>query len=253
MIRRFLTVLAPIVLAAAALTACGGTPPKPELTDPKAIIVATAEQASAAQGVHVDASADGSIVLDLFGTGGGGPVDLRGTTASVDLDLAGGDLRAIFAIGSIVRGELRTVDGRSYLRTTLTGAQYQRQDGAPVLEPGAIPGALQALVDALERPGVEPVKEADVECGSGTCYRVTLDLDAATLRDLGGADVPLDLLSDADVSLALLVSKATYDLASIDAVLTGADGTQLTVVLIFTKWGEAVQVEAPAPDEVAGG
>lgn len=252
MMRR-LAALLPFVLPAVVLAACGGTPPKPELTDPRAILVAAAEQAAAAQGVHVDASADGSIVLDLFGTGGGGPVDLRGSTASVDLDLASGDVRAIFAIGSVVRGELRTVEGTSYLRTTLTGAQYQRQEGAPILTPGAVPEALQALVDALERPGVTPVKEADVECGSGTCYRVTVDLAADALGDPAAGDLPLGGLADGDLSLAVLVSKATYDLASIDAVLTGPDGTDLTIALIFTKWGETVSVEAPAPDEIAGG
>ncbi|MFP5343983.1 MAG: hypothetical protein ACLGIJ_13850 [Candidatus Limnocylindria bacterium] len=249
---RRLLVLA-LVLPVVVLTACGGTPPKPELTDPKAILVAAAEQAAAARGVHVNASADGSVVLDLFGTGGGGPVDLRGSTASVDLDLAGGDVRAIFAIGSVVRGELRAVDGTSYLRTTLTGAQYQRQEGAPVLTPGAVPDALQALVASLERPGVTPVREADVECGSGTCYRVTVDLDVDVLGDPAAGDLPLGGLADGEVSLAVLVSKATYDLASIDAVLTGPDGTDLTVALIFTKWGEAVSVEAPGPDEIAGG
>jgi hypothetical protein len=252
---RFPTVIA-LAAIAVLLAACGATTPnKPELTDPKAIIGAAATQAAAAEGVHIDASLDGSLTLDLMGLGGGGaPVDLTGTTASVDLSIPTGDARATFAIASAIRGELRSVDGVAYLKTTLTGAQYQVQEGFPTIPPDAIPAALDALLQLLEEPGLEPVKEADVTCAGGTCYRVSLALTVADLADLG-IDVPLAALppefADASLDLTIDVTRDTNDLSSIEAVLTQAGGDTLTLVATFTKWGEPVTVEAPAPDEIA--
>jgi hypothetical protein len=142
----------------------------------------------------------------------------------------------------------------TYLKTTLTGAQYQVQEGFPTIPPDAIPAALDALLQLLEEPGLEPVKEADVTCAGGTCYRVSLALTVADLADLG-IDVPLAALppefADASLDLTIDVTRDTNDLSSIEAVLTQAGGDTLTLVATFTKWGEPVTVEAPGPDEIA--
>lgn len=239
----------PLVLAA-----CGGTPTKPELTDPREIVAAAAAQAAAAEGVHIDASLDGRITLDLLGLGtGGGPVDLTGSTASIDLALRSGDSRVTFAVGSALRGELRNVAGVAYVKTTLTGAQYQVQAGAPAIPPNAIPDALNTLLEVLEQPGLELVREPDVECAGGTCYRVTLDLTLDQLSALGvdlPAGLPADLASAA-VDLTIDVTRDTNDLAGLEAVVTQGDGQTLTLVATFTKWGDAVTVEAPPADQVA--
>lgn len=252
--------LRPLTLLAAAtlvLVACGGTTPsKPELTDPRAIIAAAATEAAAAPGVHIDLSVDGSLTIDLLGLGnGGGPVDLTGSTASADVAIATGDTRATFAIGSVLRGELRSVAGTAYLKTTLTGAQYQVQDGLPVIPPDAIPTALSTFLDILEEPGLTPVKEADVECAGGTCYRVTLELTVADLAELGVAlpsGLPIDL-EGAALDLAIDVTRDTNDLAGLEAVLTQTDGEVLTLVATFTKWDDEVVVEAPSADQIAPG
>jgi hypothetical protein len=243
------------VLVALVAAACGGTAPsKPELTDPKAIIAAAATEAAAAQGVHIDASVDGRLTLDLLGAGaGGGPVDLTGTTAAADLELRGGDARVTFTIASAIRGELLSVDGVAYLKTTLSGAQYQVQEGFPTIPPNAIPAALNTLLDILEEPGLEPVKEADVECAAGTCYRVSLALTVADLAELG-MDLPAGLpadLGEASVDLTMDVSRETHRLSGLEAVVTQADGETLTLVATFSKWDEPVTVEAPPPDEIA--
>lgn len=250
------TIIALVAAAAVGLTACGGTPPKPALTDPKAILTVAAEAAAGASGVHIDASADGSVRLDMFGAGGaGGPVDLSGSTASVDVDLQGGDIRATFALASLVRGEVLTVDGTTYLKTTMTGARYQVQDGGPLITAGAVPGAINALIRLIEQPGIDPVKEADVECAGGMCYHVTLRLAPEDLEALGAGALPFDLLGDASVDLDVLVSTSTYALSAIDAVATAPDGQALTLGFLFSKWDQAVEVEAPAADEIvpAGG
>lgn len=252
MTRRFLFALLaalPLVLAA-----CGGTPPKPELTDPREIVAAAAAQAAAAEGVHIDASLDGGITLDLLGLGtGGAPVDLTGSTASADLALRSGDARITFAVGSALRGELRSVGGVAYVKTTLTGAQYQVQPGAPVIPPNAIPAALNTLLDVLEQPDLELVRGADVECAGGTCYRVSLALTLAELSALG-VDLPTGLpadLASASVDLTIDVTRDTNDLAGLEAVITQGGGETLTLVATFTKWGDAVTVEAPPADQVA--
>lgn len=249
---RHLTLL--VVAMTLVLTACGSTPQKPELTDPREIIAAAATEAAAAQGVHIDASVDGSITLDLLGLGtGGGPVDLTGSTLKADLALRSGDARIIFAVGSALRGELRSVAGVAYVKTTLTGAQYQVQAGAPTIPPNAIPAALNTLLDVLEQPDLELVKAADVDCAGGRCYRVTLALTLAQLGALG-VDLPIALPSDlesATVDLTVDVTRDTNDLSGLEAVLTQGDGQALTLVATFTKWDEAVAVEAPPADQVA--
>ncbi len=249
---RHLTLL--VVAMTLVLTACGSTPQKPELTDPRETIAAAATEAAAAQGVHIDASVDGSITLDLLGLGtGGGPVDLTGSTLKADLALRSGDARIIFAVGSALRGELRSVAGVAYVKTTLTGAQYQVQAGAPTIPPNAIPAALNTLLDVLEQPDLELVKAADVDCAGGPCYRVTLALTLAQLGALG-VDLPIALPSDlesATVDLTVDVTRDTNDLSGLEAVLTQGDGQALTLVATFTKWDEAVAVEAPPADQVA--
>jgi hypothetical protein len=243
-----------VLIATLVAVACGSsTPPRPELTDPKAIIAAAAAEAAAAPGVHIDLSVDGSLTVDLLGTGGGGPVDLTGTTASADIAIASGDARVTFAIASAIRGELRSVDGTAYLKTTLTGAQYRVQEGLPVIPPDAIPTALKTFLEILEEPGLVPVKEADVECAGGTCYRVTLTLTVDELAELG-VDVPAGLPLDIDgasLDLAIDVTRDTNDLAGLEAVLTQADGEGLSLQATFTKWDDEVVVEAPAADEIA--
>lgn len=262
------------------LAACGGEATRPELTDPTEILTAAAEQAAAAQGVHLNLTAEGSLAIDLTGAGGA-PIDLTGSTAAADIDLRGGDARLTFELPSLLglRGELLSVDGASYLKTTLTGAQYQVMNGLPDLsggtdgsaDPSATPDAraiaamVTALTDILRRPGVDPAKGADVECGGKTCYTVTIDLTAEELATLmadagtdglplpGGLPIPIPELGDADVALTVLVTKDTNDLASLQAVITFGAADELTLDLTFSKWGTSVTVEAPPADQVKGG
>ena len=62
-----------------------------------------------------------------IGGGTGTPLDLTGTTASADVDFAKpaaqGDVRG--PGDARPRGEVIAVDGKTYLKTTLTGPLYQ--------------------------------------------------------------------------------------------------------------------------------
>jgi hypothetical protein len=161
--------LATTVLLAAGLVACQSQT-VPLLTDPKAILSAAATQAAAATSVHLDVSAEGSLVIDPLGTGAGAPIDLRGSTAAADLDLTGRDARATFSMPGLLgmAGEVIAVDDKVYLRSTLTGPQFRVTD-ATVPSGGTTDSPLKGLVDLLAQPGLDPVKGADVSCGGGTC------------------------------------------------------------------------------------
>jgi hypothetical protein len=243
-----------VLVAALAVAACGGsTPSKPELTDPTAILAAAAAEAAAAPGVHVDASVDGSLSLDLLGTGAANPFDLTGTTAAADISIPTGNARVTFEVADAIRGELRTVDGTAYLKTGLTGARYEILEMDSPIPADPVGTALDALLEVLDEPGLELVKEADVDCGGETCYRVTLALTMAQFADLG-LDLPVDLptgLDEASVDLTLDVTRDTNDLSSVQAVVNQPDGEALRLIATFSKWDDEVVVEAPPADQIA--
>ncbi len=256
------------------VAACGGTPTASALTDPTAILEAAAAQAAEATAVHVGATADGALNLDLMGTGSATPLQLTGSTANADVDITGGDARVTFSLPGVLglRGELIAVDGTAYLKTSLTGPNYRTiaTGGAPA-DPSASPDTASMLANLttfLARPELAPTKGEDVDCGGTTCYTVTIELtpeELAALTAEGGAfslpsDLPIDLpdMSGTTVDLTVRVEKDTTRLSGLTAVIgTGtpaASGTttagDMTVELTFTKWNEAVSVSAPPADQV---
>lgn len=255
------------LLAAVALLAAACQPSVPLLTDPRAIVEAAAVSTASATSVRVDLSAEGELVIDPLGTGAGAPIELRGTTASIDIDLAGGDARATFASPGLLglAGELISVDGTTYLKTTLTGPQYQvvasgGDGGTPAHSPDRA-SMLTALTELLARPELDPVKGDDVPCGTATCYTVTVALTGADLASLGvgelpipsGLPIPLPDVATAGVDMTLRVAQGTNRLTGITAALDLGDAGALAVEATFTKWDEPVSVSAPPPEEVAPG
>jgi hypothetical protein len=254
----------PVVLVAAA---CNNEPAAPELTDPTAILQAAATQTASATAFHLDLAADGEFSLDLTGTGVGAPLSLADTTATADVDIAGGDARVTFALPGILglRGELIAVDGTAWVKTTMTGPLYREVpmgDALPT-DPGASPDTgsmLDALGDFLEQPGLDPVRGEDVECGSATCYTVQIDLTAAELAALGGdgaelpipsgLPIPLPDLGDFGLALTIRVEKATTNLAGLTAVASAGELGDVTAELTFSKWNEAVTITPPPADQI---
>jgi len=260
-----------LALAAISLVAAAcGTPSAPELTDPVAILEAAAIQASTAQSVHVDVTADGKLALDLTGTGGGAPIDLADTTASLDLDIAEGAAKATFALPGLLglRGELIAVDSALYVKTSLTGPLYQRSAfgdaeapaGASTPDPSAIAEMVTQLREALTRPGIDPVKGDDVPCGSATCYTVTIQLTPEELAALGadtgdlpipsGLPIPIPDLADQTIDLTLRVAKDTTRLAGLTLSIRGGATGELTAEVTFSKWDEDMTIASPPADQV---
>ncbi len=263
MIHRHPIARALVGLAAAAailVAACGG-PSAPPLTDPKEIVTAALTATEGAKSVHIDATLDGTTSVTLPGAGdGGAPLKLDGTTAAVDLDLAGNAAKATFTAPALfnLTGELIAVGGKAYLKTTLQGAQYQVVDLGQTMP--AVPSNTMSLVAAvgafLQQPGVDPVKGDDVACGSTQCYTVKADLTAEELAALD-AGVPTGLpvdLTGTSLAVTVRVEKdVPHHLAGLTLDVKTGDGNDLTLDAILSRWDEQVSISAPPPDQVKGG
>ena len=259
--------LALATTAAIAVGACQSAPPAPELRDPREILAAAVTTTTTAKTVRIDATADGTLTLDLLGAGAASTIELNGTTASADLDLVGGNARATFASPGLLglTGELIAVNGTTYVKSSLTGTRYQVMDGAgagiPAPSGDVRATVLDGLTSLLANPTLDPVKNDDEPCGSTTCYRVDIALTPADLAVLGigdvqapaGLPIPVELpdLSSANVDMRILVAKDTTRLNGLKVAVDFGNARVAIVDLTFSKWDEPVSITAPPPDEVA--
>ena len=273
----------PAVLATAALALAGalaacGTPSAPRLDDPVAVLEAAATNAASATSVRIDVAGDGEIALDLTGSGGGAPISLADSTASIQADIADGALQATFALPGVLglRGELIVVDDAAYAKTSLTGSQYQKiaipgdtpgggtgTGGSP--DPSAVAAMVEGLRETLAKPGVDPTLGEDVPCGSSTCYTVTMNLTPDELAALGVDDaqlpiptnlpipIPLPSLGDQTIDLTFKVTTDTNVLAGLTARVDGGTDGTLSADLTFSDWNADVTITAPPADEIQGG
>ena len=100
MIRRPASILAiaSVFTLAVLVAACNGTSTGPVLTDPAAIVTAALTSAESAKSVHVELAASGTATVPLPIAGSSGtPIDLTGTTASADVDLANSAAKVTFS------------------------------------------------------------------------------------------------------------------------------------------------------------
>jgi hypothetical protein len=269
------TLPSPVLAVASILLLLGAcnSPAPSALTDPSEILAAAATNAATATTVHVDLTADGTVSLDLTGSGAGAaagaPIKLTGTTAAADLDLGNRATKATFSIPGLLglAGELIVVDGAAYYKTTLTGPQYRKQAGAtttpvPSVDPSAIPAMVKGLTDFLAKPGVDPVKGADVDCGGKTCSTIRIELTSAELAALNGGSTTVPLpsalpvpvpvnLAGASLDLTFQVERDTNRFAGLAAIVGLGDGGKITANVALSKWNEPVTIAAPPADQVA--
>jgi putative cofactor-binding repeat protein len=255
MIRRpHAPLLAVTFVVAVVLGACGATPTGPALTDPKAIVTAALTSTEAAKSVHLALTANGEATVALpIGGGTGTPLDLTGTTASADIDFMKPAAHATFALnaGVTINGEAIAVDGKTYLKTGLTGPLYvESAAGAGLFDASILGNLIDNLGDILLKPGVNLVKGDDVACGSKQCYTVSAQLSADDLGATALTGLPVNL-QGATVKVTARVEKdLPYHLAGVTAVLSQADGAELTVDVTASKWDEPVTISAPPADQV---
>jgi len=254
MIRRPHGVFLSLAFVALIVTACGATPTGPALTDPKAIVTAALTSTKAAKTVHLALTANGEATVALPIAGGTGtPVDLTGTTASADVDFVKPAAHATFALkaGVTLNGEAIAVDGKTYLKTSLTGPLYQESAaGEGLFDASIIGNLIDNLGEILLKSDVTLVKGDDVACGSKQCYTVSADLSADDLGATALTGLPVNL-QGATVKVTARVEKdLPYHLAGVTAVLSQPDGKALTVDITASKWDEPVTITAPPVDQV---
>lgn len=258
MTRRIPAILAFAATFALVLTACNsGASSAPALTDPKEIVTAGLKATEAAKSVHLDLTLDGTISVVLpIGGSAATPINLTGTTASADVDFAKPALKATFSVPAMLglAGELIAVDGKSYIKTSITGPLYQESAGSVgPIDPSKTSGIADNLGDILFQDGVTLVKGEDVACGSKQCYTVTAHLTSeqlGTTAARGISSLPMDL-TGATLDLTLHVEKdLPHHLAGVTAVVTMADASKVTAELTASKWDEPVTVTAPPADQV---
>ena len=254
MIHRPQRALLAVAALALVVSACGTTPTGPALTDPTAIVTAALKSTEAAKSVHLALTANGEATVALpIGGGTGTPLDLSGTTASADIDFVKPAAHATFALkaGLTINGEVIAVDGKTYLKSSLTGPLYEESAaGAGLFDPSIIGNLIDNLGDILLKPGVNLVKGDDVACGSMQCYTVSADLSADDLGATALTGLPVNL-QGAIVKVTARVEKdLPYHLAGVTMVLSQPDGNALTVDVTATKWDEPVTITAPPADQV---
>lgn len=260
MTRRPLRSIVLVALLATIVSACGGGPTGPVLTDPAEIVTAALKSTEGAKSVHVDASVDGVVPVALPGGSAATELDLTGTTASADADLANASARATFSVPAVLglAGEAIQIDGKTYLKTTLTGPKYRVVDAGSTLpvDPTNTSGLIDNLGDFLLKPGVDPVKGEDVSCGGKQCYTVVVDLTAdelATLLGAGAAGLPVDAAGATLKMTVKVEQEAPNHLAGVSITLGLPGDKTVNADLTFSKWDEPVTITAPPADEIAAG
>lgn len=193
----FRTLRRPLFLVAAAtvaIAACSsGTPAAPALTDAREILTRSIGTFKEVKSLHLHADVGGQVKIDLSGKGNGGPVDLKGSTADGDIDIANEKAHSSFGVPLLlgVTGDLIVIGQTTYMKISLFGTKYEKSEAKP--GPAASTPAMDVLkaIDEvgkfLDQPGVSPTRQADEKCGDRDCYRVSLNLTSAQLGNVTSA------------------------------------------------------------------
>lgn len=256
-------ILFAVALAATLLTACGGPPAAPALTDPKDILVHAVTSLQTAKAVHVKATLAGKIDTGvLTGKPSGARVDLAGSTLEADLDIARREAKVSASVPSLLglSADLVADAGTVYVRTSLTGPKFQK------LDPASIPGGMalpslstaaspdpSAVADTIARLKARldslpaPVKLADDRIGDQDCYHVQEKLASTDLPQLGGI---LGNLSG-NLTVDVWTRKSDYRPARLVLIVDGGETGTATITFDLTAYDAAVTVDPPAADQLS--
>lgn len=248
--RRGLALPALLVAAAIAFGACSGS--TTALSDPGEILTKAVETLQKARSIHLQATVDGTLKLDISGSGSASDIALTGTRLDADVDIENANLSLDLAVPAMLgmTAQVIVVGTDSYTKTSFTGEKFQKGStadaGIPVdtTDPAQ---SLKDLQDWLKKPEVDPRKLADASCGSKTCYQVEIDLSADDLKALAPEASGVGAGS---VVVTVLVERDTLRPASIVMKVTAADLGELTVTLTLSKWDEALDIKAPPADQI---
>jgi hypothetical protein len=257
MLKRLATFVALVAVVAGA---CGGSS-APALTDPKEIL---GKSIAALQGVktfHLHADLSGSVKADITGTGSPSSLDLAGTTADIDVDVANKLARVTASAPSLlgVTLDVIVIGEDTYTKVSLLGPKYTKSttsalsSAAPGLaseapmDPTQVLDEVKAALDKLAKP---PVKGADEKCGDQDCYKVTITLTAA---DLAGAGAAVGQGVTGSGTVDVWVRKNDLVPAKAVATVDAGDQGSLSFTLVVSNINGTVTIQAPPADQIESG
>jgi len=249
--RHLLAALVLVTVVPMTLAACAE--PKPSLlTDAKEIISRGLAATRDAKSFHVDVQLSGRLAPQS----GGISFNLDQSTASGDFDVANGLGRVTFDAPGLfgLSGELIQVGADSYLKTKLTGPKYRKLT-TEAAGPAADPDQILATVSSfLDQQGVQTAKLDDLSCGDGTCYHVTLTVPAQLLSGVAGSvGVDLGQIGADALELDLQFDQQTMRLVQVSTDIDGGDAGTASMLLIVSRYDQAVEVSPPPSDQVTEG
>lgn len=240
--------LALALTLAGVLAAC--TPSAPALTDPNAIISQGMKATSQTTSFHIDVQVTGTVNLQQTG----GTFNLNGTTAAGDFDVSKKLAHLTFSAPGMLglTGDVIQIGNDSYVKTSLTGTTYTKSTSTAAEGVQTNPDELfKQVTSFLDKEGVETAKLADVDCGDGKCYAVTLTIPSSLLGVPGttdGIDVG-QFLADG-LKLNLQFDRSTLRLTSVSTDIDAGDVGSFGLSLTVSKYNEGVQVSPPPSDQV---
>jgi hypothetical protein len=240
------------VVPAVVLAACSG-PSTPTIADPAEIISQGLEATTDASSFHLDLTVTGDLTIPQTG----GTVQLEGTQASGDFDLANKLGHLTFEVPAIfnLSGEVLQIGTDSYLKTSVTGDSWSHSTVAADRQVPTDPDAvLSTLREFLDTEGVETEKLDDVSCGDRTCYAVRLTVPSSVLSGVGtqtGID-PAQVVGD-ELVLDMQFDREDLRLTQLSSDLDAGELGTFGVLLTFSGYGEPVEVSPPPSDHVTEG
>ena len=251
----FRTVFRPLIpiFAASALllAACGQSAPPTPALDANQIITKGLEATTALKSFHLDVALDGQLTLPQLGG-----VRLSDSTLGGDFDLAKKQAHVTFSLPKLfgLAGEVIATESATYIKTTLTGAKWQKQDntaGGSIPEVQDPTKALAELGTFLKQDGVEAKKLADAKCGAANCYQVELTIPSALLDDAAGAagTSASDVIGEALV-LNLQFDREKLYLTTVSTSIDSAQAGTFSATLSLSGFDQPVTISEPAAGDV---
>lgn len=235
----------PLILAVLVVAACGNS--APALTDPSEILTKAVAAMQNAKTVHLEATVDGTLNADLFGTGQASEMSLAGTSLSGDLDIVNENAHVSAAVPAFLglTADIIIVGSDTYTKISLTGAKYEKGTTTPG-DPKDPAVALKEIADFLAKPEIKPSKKDDAACGSAKCYQIEITLSADDLKTL----MPDRDLQGASIVATIVIEKDTLYPASATLTVSGDKVGDITLKLTMSNWDKAVTITAPPADQV---
>jgi hypothetical protein len=256
MSRRFLVLLA--LISTFAVIACQGSPAAPTLTDPKEILTQTVLSLNNVKTIQIKGDLTGTVQVP-----NSGPLDLKGTSLSLDADIAGKKAHVNVSVPSFMgtSAEAILLDNIAYFKMTgplagMVGAdvtgKFKKSDlpaasgdpGQLVSDPTKAIAELKAQLDKLPAP----TKAADEKCGDQDCYHTVLKLTDKDLAALSSAAPDASMAG----TFTIDVWSRKNDLRPAKLAFGVDAGAQGSGTMTFTiTYDQAVTIAAPPADQIA--